>query len=410
MPQFEHLLIDQTEQNPESVEGTLVARLAQLAMMTEYRRAGWEGWDDLLNQVVQLVDEMYPAEGIEGVAVHVEYVLLALKTNEQQQAFAEAHGDDKTYGLVVDYWGVSSRLQDALAIFSTAEVQGALTSNVDELPRLQTRHAGAMKFFRTVTDTSDLDACVRVLEPEDLRAAFDLAFRRFGQSMDMLLPDHRALAYHADLRWLGKIRGAARARYRDDRLDLSGCGEKVRTLIADAVVADGIEILIKEVPLFSPEFEEKIEALPTDEAKASEMEHAIRHEISAHMEENPAFYRSLRERLEEIVEKRRLERIDAAEQLSLLSSLRGEAQGEQTQAQELGLDARGYAIYGLLASKVEEKKTAVYDTGNRDLAADLDEAIEPFTQPGRLVAEGGPAAPNAAHDQAAPARPRARGG
>ena len=113
---------------------------------------------------------------------------------------------------------------------------------------------------------------VSARQPKDVRAEFDLAFRRFSQSMDMLLPDQRALAYNADLRWLGKIRGTARARYRDDRLDLAGCGEKVRQLIADAVVADGIQILVKEVQLFSPEFEEKVEALKTDEAKASEME------------------------------------------------------------------------------------------------------------------------------------------
>ena len=325
--------------------------------------------------------------GFDAPAEQVMYLDAPLKEHSLLQAIARVnrpHGDDKTYGLVVDYWGVSAKLQDALAIFSTAEVQGALTSNVDELPRLQTRHAAAMKFFRTVADTSDLDACVRVLEPEDVRAAFDLAFRRFSQSMDMLLPDQRALAYHADLRWLGKIRGAARARYRDDRLDLSGCGEKVRKLIADAVVADGIEILVKEVPLFSPEFEEKIGALATDEAKASEMEHAIRHEISVHVEENPAFYQSLRERLEALIEERRQERIDAAEQLSLLSNLRDEAQGEQTQAQELGLDARGFAIYGLLAEqrpgKIEEEQATGYDAGNRDLASDLDEAIEPFTK------------------------------
>ena len=169
-----------------------------------------------------------------------------------------------------------------------------------------------MKFFQTVADRNDLDACVRVLEPEDVRAAFDLAFRRFSQSMDMLLPDQRALAYNADLRWLGKIRGTARARYRDDRLDLSGCGEKVRKLIADAVAADGIQILVKEVQLFSSEFDERVDALRTDDAKASEMEHAIRHEINVRVEENPVFYQSLRERLEEIIEQRRQERLDAA--------------------------------------------------------------------------------------------------
>ena len=208
--------------------------------------------------------------GFDAPAEQVMYLDAPLKEHTLLQAIARVnrpHGDEKTYGLVVDYWGVSAKLQDALAVFSITDVQGALTPNVDELPRLQARHATAMAFFRTITETDDLDACVRILEPEDVRAKFDLAFRRFSQSMDMLLPDPRALTHHADLRWLGKIRGTARARYRDDRLDLSGCSEKVRKLIADAIAADGIQMLVKEVQLFSPEFEEKLAALGSDEAK-----------------------------------------------------------------------------------------------------------------------------------------------
>ena len=324
--------------------------------------------------------------GFNAPVEQVMYLDAPLKEHTLLQAVARVNrplGVEKTYGLVVDYWGVSTELHDALAVFSTTDVQGALTPNVDELPRLQSRHAAAMKFFQTVADRNDLDACVRVLEPEDVRAAFDLAFRRFSQSMDMLLPDQRALAYNADLRWLGKIRGTARARYRDDRLDLSGCGEKVRKLIADAVAADGIQILVKEVQLFSPEFDERVDALRTDDAKASEMEHAIRHEINVRVEENPVFYQSLRERLEEIIEQRRQERLDAAEQLSLLNSLRDELQGEQAHARDIGLDARGFAIYGLLEQRrpmAAREDAAVYNAANRDLASLIDEEVAPFTE------------------------------
>ena len=323
-----------------------------------------------------------------GFDVPVEQVMYLdspLKEHTLLQAIARVnrpYGDDKTYGLVVDYWGVSEELQDALAIFSTTDIQGALQPKVDELPRLQTRHAAAMRFFQKVADKTNLDACVRVLEPEDVRAEFDVSFRRFSQSMDMMLPDTRALAYNTDLRWLGKIRGTARARYHDDRLDLSGCGEKVRQLIADAVVADGIEILVTEVPLFSPEFDEKVKALKTDDAKASEMEHAIRHEINVRVEENPVFYQSLRERLEEIIKDRRQERIDEAKQLTLLASLRDELQGEQTKAQDIGLDARGFAIYGLLEQQrpaTVKEDQATYNEANRDLPSLIDEAVEPFT-------------------------------
>ena len=229
-----------------------------------------------------------------------------------------------------------------------------------------------------------------------MRAAFDLAFRRFSQSMDVLLPNPKALRYRGDLIRLGKIRGAARARYRDDRLDLTGCGEKVRQLIASAVVADGIEILVKEVRIFSPEFDEKMEALKSDRAKASEMEHAIRHEISVRVEENPDYYESLRERLEAIIKERREERIDAAQQLALLNSLREDLKGERAQAEESGLSPRAFAIHSLLQRHQRQAEVgearAVLGVGEspsgrrsatsseRDLASQLDTAIVPFTR------------------------------
>ena len=361
------------------------ARLARWHLRKDEQDQAIERFKDRGDRLSVLVVCDMLLTGFDAPVEQVMYLDAPLKEHTLLQAIARVNrplGEEKTYGLVVDYWGVSAKLQDALAVFSTTDVQGALAPNVDELPRLESRHAAAMKFFQPVADTDDLDACVRVLEPEDVRAAFDLAFRRFSQSMDMLLPDPRALAYHADLRRLGKIRGTARARYRDDRLDLSGCGEKVRKLIADAVAADGIRILVREVRLFSPEFDEKVDALQTDGAKASEMEHAIRHEISVRVEENPAFYLSLRERLEEIIEQRRQERLDAAQQLTLLNALREDMQGEQSRARDIGLHARGFAIYGLLEKQrpmVVRDRRATYDAANRDLAALIDDAVEPFT-------------------------------
>ena len=348
--------------------------------------------------------------GFDAPAEQVMYLDAPLREHGLLQAIARVNrpcGDDKTYGLVVDYWGVSTRLQEALAIFSATDVHRALAPKADELPRLESRHAAAMRFFQNIEDKSNLDACVRVLQPEDIRMAFDLAFRRFSQSMDLLLPDPRALRYRGDLLWLGKIRGAAHARYRDNQLDLSGCGEKVRQLIDSAVIADGIQILVKEVRIFSTEFDEKIDALKTDDAKASEMEHAIRHEINVRIDENPGFYQSLRARLEEIIKERREERMDAARQLALLKHLREDLKGERTQAQDIGLNPRAFAIYGLLGqqrrpmqardatatyrigaattdqpshSPVQTHEgTTAHDAAKRDLAAQIDEAIAPFT-------------------------------
>ena len=320
--------------------------------------------------------------GFDAPVEQVMYLDKALKEHTLLQAIARVNrtADNKKYGLVVDYWGVSTELQEALAIFSPSDIKGALVPKHDELPRLQARHAAAMRFFGRVKDKSDLDQCVAILGPEDVRAEFNTAFRRFAESMDMMLPEPKALDYASDLGWLGKIRLAAKARYRDGTADISDCGDKVRKLIEDSVVASGVQILVKAVNIFSGEFDAKLEALKSDDAKASEMEHAVRHEIHVKLEEDPAYYQSLRERLEQIIEDRKQARIDAAEQLSLLQGLVDDLRGQSKAAEAEGMSETGYAIYGLLkgaeVSGVAESRATYGSDQVRNLAAAIESAIE----------------------------------
>ena len=81
-PRFEHLLIDQTRQNPETVAGAVGTRLAQLTMMATFR----ETWEELLEQASRLMGRMYRVDGFDAVALHVEYVLAA-QPEERHPAF-----------------------------------------------------------------------------------------------------------------------------------------------------------------------------------------------------------------------------------------------------------------------------------------------------------------------------------
>jgi type I restriction enzyme, R subunit len=322
--------------------------------------------------------------GFDAPIEQVMYLDSPLKEHTLLQAIARVNrtADHKDYGLIVDYWGVSEALQEALAIFSPSDIKGALEPKTDELPRLQSRHAASMRFFAKVGDKSDLEQCVAVLEPVDVRMAFQTAFRRFSQSMDMLLPDPAALDYQSDLGWLGKIRQAAKARYRDETLDISDCGDKVRKLIEEAILADGVQILVKQVNLFGGELEEKLEALKSDEAKASEMEHAIRHEIHVRLEEDPAYYQSLRERLQQIIDDLEAERIGAAEQLLLFKELVDDVRGHDQAAEGAGMSETAFAIYGLLkgvqAGRVAEDAPEYGEERAREVAAGIEQAVEPF--------------------------------
>jgi type I restriction enzyme R subunit len=326
--------------------------------------------------------------GFDAPVEQVMYLDSPLKEHTLLQAIARVNrvfDDNKKYGLIVDYWGVSEALQEALAIFSPSDVKGAMTPKTDELPRLQTRHQAAMRFFLRVKDRDDLDACMNVLLPEDTRAEFNEAFRRFAQSLDMILPDPKGLPYTRDLRWLGKIRKAASARFQDQTLDISDCGAKVRKLIEDAIVAEGIQILVQRVSLFTPEFDAKLKALKSDDARASEMEHAIKNEIHVKLDEDPAYFLSLRQRLQEIIEDRKARRIDAAKQLELLQILVKDIKGPTEQAGKLGLSSTGFAIYGLLhqgkPSLAADAPAASYggepDAAKVALSTLLEEAVAP---------------------------------
>jgi type I restriction enzyme R subunit len=325
--------------------------------------------------------------GFDAPVEQVMYLDSPLKEHTLLQAIARVnrvYDDTKTYGLIVDYWGVSEALQEALSIFAPDDIKGAMTRKDDELPRLQTRHQAAMRFFIRVKNKDDLNACVNVLEPEDVRAEFNEAFRKFSQSLDMILPDPRALPYVRDFRWLGRIRQAASARFRDQSLDITDCGPKVRKLIEDAISADGVQILVKKVSLFTPEFDEKLKALKGDDARASEIEHAVKHEIHVRLDEDPAYYLSLRQRLEEIIEERKARRIDAAKQLELFQGLLKDLKGPTEEAEKVGLSPTGFAIYGLLLGgkplKTADSRAPRYEGADRakvDLAAILEDTLAP---------------------------------
>ncbi len=357
-------------------------RLVRLAARADDRQKTIDRFCDPEDPLAILVVCDMLLTGFDAPVEQVMYLDSPLKEHSLLQAIARVNrpADKKNYGLVVDYWGVSENLQEALRMFAPTDVQGAMTPKVDELPRLHARHQAVLRFFLRVEDKDDLDQCVAVLEPEDVRAEFDVAFKRFQTSMDVLLPDPRALAYADDLRWLGKIRQAAATRYRDRRLDISDCGEKVRKLIEEAITADGIQLLVKQVSIFSKDFGDRLAQLKSDEARASEMEHAIKAEIHVRLEEDPAFYASLRERLERLIEDRKAKRIDAAQQLLKFEALVQEMRGRVQRADEVGLSRTGLAIYDLLERAVPAKAGeghAGYDASRKDLVNLIEEGLAP---------------------------------
>lgn len=275
---------------------------------------------------------------------------------------------EKTYGLVVDYCGVSQNLEQALSAFASSEVKGAmLETESDPATVIEAAAVRAESHFdgRDLENPAD-SALVFAGDTDDERGfredafeRFETDYRDFARLMDRFLPDPRALRYADRLARLKGIRAFVRAQYlrRDDSVDWSDLGAKVRELI-DRSLSAKVRELMAPVSILAGNFEDRIAALPHDEARASVMEHALRAEINERRRENDDYYRKLSEKLARIIRELRERVIDAAEAVRRLRELRAEMRGETDAARARGLSPLAFSIFRLLESQLPAAEPA----------------------------------------------------
>ena len=248
--------------------------------------------------------------GFDAPVEQVLYLDRSIKEAELLQAIARVNrtASGKNVGYVVDYYGVGEHLKQALAAYSSDDLEGLLQSIADELPKLTDRRQRVRNLFLErgldrFDAEDDVEACVAALEDERLRAAFEVALKQFLTTLDIVMPRPESLPFNRDAKFFGMVQVRARRRYREgDTFDVSLYGEKVRSLIDDHVLALGVDQKIPPVSITAPDFRSKVGGLRSDRAKASEMEHAIRYHIRKHFDEDPAHYTKLSEKLDKILE------------------------------------------------------------------------------------------------------------
>lgn len=244
--------------------------------------------------------------GFDAPVEGVMYLDRPIKEAELLQAIARVNRPEqgKTAGIVVDYYGVARHLKEALAAYSAEDIEGALQSLRDQIPKLRDRRERCAGLFlsRGAADLSDTEACVELLRDERLRAEFTVKLKQFLDSLDLVLPRPEGLPFVKDAKTLSFIYARARNRYREGMPMLGkSVGGKVRQLIDEHVVSLGIDPKIPPISITDAQFAEHVGKQVSPRAKASEMEHAIRHHIRKHLQEDPVHYTKLSDRLEEIL-------------------------------------------------------------------------------------------------------------
>jgi type I restriction enzyme R subunit len=237
------------------------------------------------------------------------YLDRRIKEAELLQAIARVNrtAEGKLHGLVVDYAGISKQLQEAMAAYAADEAEGAPKDFDEEIAKLTPRRDRLRMIFTqhnvTPVDSPEaIEACVQVLENDELRARFDVLLRRFLETVETVMPRRQVKPFLAEARLFALVSTWARARYEaSTEFDISLYGERVRELIDRHVTALGVRQVIPPNRITADDFKSKVEALPGTKAQASTMEHAIRRHIEVYFNQDPAAYGRLRERLEQVL-------------------------------------------------------------------------------------------------------------
>jgi type I restriction enzyme, R subunit len=293
---------------------------------------------------------------IEGVM----YMDRPIREAELLQAIARVNrtGHGKKAGIIVDYYGVARHLKEALAAYAVEDIEGALRSLKDELPQLRDQHLRVTDLFKSrgVEDFEDSEPAVLLLVDERLRAEFTVKLKQFLDTLDLVLPRPEGLPYVRDAKRLAFIYTRARTRYREGMPVLGkSVGAKVRKLIDDHVVSLGVDPKIPPISITDAEFAAHVDKQVSPRAKASEMEHAVRHHIRKHLDEDPVHYGKLSERLEEILKIYG----ENWEQLAMaLSAFVGEVERGR-KADDTGLDPQTQAPFFAILKEERQKHQPV---------------------------------------------------
>jgi type I restriction enzyme, R subunit len=312
----------------------------ELAIITEARREA-RRWNAIEN-FCKPFDFDDPAKDLTGIAFilvcdmlltgfdapveQAMYIDKRLREHNLLQAIARVNrvSKGKHRGFIVDYIGLANHLNHALSIYAEEDAQDiheGLKNLLTEVPILEERYQRLLQHFRSA-GASEIDAfvtgaittpqaevavvhaAVSAMKDIKRRADFEVYLKKFLQSLNLILSHEAGHPYRGPARRFGYLLRMVKERYKDDSLDLADAGAKVKALINEHLIDLGINPKIPPIELLSSEFMANVRkhAGGDPEAKASEMEHAIRKHCTVHFDEDPFFYKRLSEKLERLIQ------------------------------------------------------------------------------------------------------------
>jgi type I restriction enzyme R subunit len=236
----------------------------------------------------------------------------------------------KDFGLIVDYWGIFSKLNTALEMYSDeksgmdgydqADIENAVLGAGDQKLKLERAHQKLWAVFAGKGfDRNSSEGWQSVLEENELRKVFYEKLSIFSRLVDLAMGSYslynaigyeQIQQYKQDLLHFQKLRGAILLRY-NEKVDFSKYEDGIRSLLNNFVLSEPSQIIVEPVSIHDSEgMKEQLEKLDSKAAKGDAIRTRMVGELETYRYDDPLLYKNFSEQVRETLAEYRASRND----------------------------------------------------------------------------------------------------
>lgn len=336
--------------------------------------------------------------GFDAPSMHTLYIDKPMKGHNLMQAIARVNRvyKDKPGGLVVDYLGIASDLKEALSFYSDAGGKGDPTIAQDQAVALMLEKLEIVaqmfegfpyeEFFEAATSqklSMILSAEEHILGLEDGKKRFINEVTALSKAFAIAIPHEQAMDVKDEVSFFQAVKA------RLSKFDSTGSGRTdediettIRQVIDQALVSeqvidvfDAAGIKKPDISILSEEFLLELKGMEHKNIALEVLKKLLNDEIQARSKKNLVKSKSLKEMLEQSIQKYHNKILTAAEVMDELIKLSKEIVNLDSEAKKLGLTDFEYAFYSAVADNDSAKQLMQKDT-LRELAVILTQRVQ----------------------------------
>ena len=270
--------------------------------------------------------------GFDAPRASTLYIDKQLKEHNLLQAIARVNRlyDGKDYGYIIDYRGLLGELDQALTSYASLsgfdpeDITGAVIDVRSEIVKAKTYYTHLDDLFSGVKFKDDLESYVAVLEDVQKRDDFKEWLSQFARAFKLALSSEKIYdilseddikIYKQRVKFYNELRKAVQLRYHE-ACDFGKYEAQMQKLLDTYVSAKEVNELTKLVNIFETEFDDEVQRVEGKNAKADTIISAVSAVVKEKMDSNPAFYKSIAQQIQDIIDEYKAKRLSEEEKLA----------------------------------------------------------------------------------------------